>query len=90
MPERPHMPNDYPYIRAYVRIMNFGQVFLRDELIRARADKAPADAVSWKLQEGGIRRLWRTLSHLDASAETGNMASKRLAERLREEAEAMA
>ena len=82
------MPNDYPYIRAYAAIMKYGEDFIRDELYRAHADKAPSDAWSWKLCDGGFLRLWRTLSHLDASAETGNMSSMHLAKRIREGAAA--
>lgn len=59
------MTTDYPFIRAYGRIMGSYQYYIDDEVRRAREDGAPQDAWSFCLPDcpSGPRK-WRLARNL--------------------------
>ena len=45
---------DYPYIRAWGRMMGSNWSYVEDQMARARVDRAPADAI-YKRDTGWVR-----------------------------------
>lgn len=52
-------PTDYPYIRAWDRMMNSHGGWTEDQLTRARAEKAPPTA-TWRDLDG----TWHTFDQI--------------------------
>ena len=63
---------DYPYIRAWGKMMSSGQYYIIGEIEKARKDNAPQDATFWSITRGE----WATFSTIT------NENTKRLIEQL--------
>lgn len=67
--------NDYPYIRAWCRLMHSADYYLLGELRRARAEDAPKDAIYSTDEDEG----WATVTSVK-SAETRTLLDRFVAE----------
>lgn len=57
---------DYPYIRAWCRMMGSYDYYLQNQLHRARAEKAPFDAVFERTELGGTKTgVWARFSEVE-------------------------
>jgi hypothetical protein len=64
--------SNYPYIRAWGRLLHSHEYYIESQIADARRERAPADAIYYDFDNS----RWATFSELKARADNGNLTSQ--------------
>lgn len=74
------MKNDYPFIRAWGRVMGSQRTYIEEQVAQAREDNAPEDAIYWRHEREPdgrtlrILRVWHTYREVTSLTTRSQMA----------------